>query len=132
MLVPGRDVAILGTGTMAFPAQAAAEALRAEGVDAAAVNARFLKPLDEPMLAELLKTVRLVVTVEEGTLVNGFGAMLAARLERSHPWVRTIALGIPDELMVQASRARQLEHYGLTPEGIADVVRATLREAALP
>jgi 1-deoxy-D-xylulose-5-phosphate synthase len=131
-LVAGRDVAILGAGTMALPAQAAAESLRAEGVDAAAINARFLKPLDEAMLAELLKTVRLVVTVEEGTLVNGFGAMLAARLERSHPWVRTIALGIPDELMVQASRARQLEHYGLTPGGIAEVVRATLREAALP
>ncbi len=132
LLRPGREVAILGTGTMALPALAAAEQLAAEGIDAAAVNARFLKPLDEAMLARLLADCRLLVTVEEGTVVNGFGAMLAARLERSHPEVRVVAMGVPDELMVQASRTRQLERYGLTPEGIAEQVRAVRREPAVP
>ncbi len=126
MLRPGTDVAILGVGTMALPALAAAEALAAEGINAAAVNARFLKPLDETMLAAIVSRCRLVVTVEEGTVVNGFGAMLARRLQESHPDVRTISMGVADELTVQAPRADQLAQHGLTAEGIAARVRATL------
>jgi 1-deoxy-D-xylulose-5-phosphate synthase len=111
---------------MALPVLAAAEALAAEGHRVAAVNARFLKPLDETMLADLLQTCRLVVTAEEGTIVNGFGAMLARRLQESHPEVRTIALGVADELMPQAPRAEQLARQGLTAEGIAARVRAAM------
>ncbi len=131
LLRPGTEVAILGAGTMALPALAAAEQLAAEGIDAAAVNARFLKPLDEAMLASLLEQCRLVVTVEEGTVVNGFGAMLAGRLERSHPGVRVLTMGVPDELIPQAPRSRQLAMFGLTAEGIADQVRAVRREPAV-
>jgi deoxyxylulose-5-phosphate synthase len=64
-------------------------------------------------------------------VVNGFGAMLSARIERSHPHVRVISLGIPDALIMQAARAKQLEMYGLTPQGIAAEVRAALREPAV-
>jgi 1-deoxy-D-xylulose-5-phosphate synthase len=126
MLRPGADVAILGVGTMALPALEAAEMLAAEGINAAAVNARFLKPLDEVMLAGVAASCRLVVTVEEGTIVNGFGAMLARRMQESHPDVRVIAMGVADELMVQAPRAEQLERQGLTAAGIAARVRASL------
>jgi 1-deoxy-D-xylulose-5-phosphate synthase len=126
LLKPGSDVAILGVGTMALPALAAAEQLAAEGINAAAVNARFVKPLDESMLVELLKSCRIVVTAEEGTVVNGFGAVLARRLQESHPDVRVIAMGVADELMVQAPRAEQLARQGLTAEGIAARVRAAL------
>jgi 1-deoxy-D-xylulose-5-phosphate synthase len=131
-LRPGHDVAILGTGTMALPGLEAAERLAAEGIDAAAINARFIKPVDEAMLDQLVRECRLLVTVEEGTVVNGFGAMLAARLERTHPHIRVLSLGIPDALIMQAARAKQLEMYGLTPEGIVAEVRAALRETAVP
>src|SRR5690606_19390587 len=127
LLRPGSGVAILGVGTMALPGLAAAEQLAAEGIDAAAVNARFIKPCDEAMLDQLLESCSLLVTVEEGTVINGFGAMLAARLERSHPQVRVLTMGIPDELIVQAPRARQLAGFGLTAEGIAAEVRGALR-----
>lgn len=126
MLRPGSGVAILGTGTMALPAKDAAEILAAEGIDAAAVNARFIKPVDEKMLAELARDFDLLVTVEEGTVVNGFGAMLAARVERDHPKVRVVSLGVSDDLIVQAARGRQLEQHGLTPAGIAASVRSSL------
>lgn len=124
------DVAILGTGTMALPALAAAELLAAQGIDATAVNARFIKPMDDAMLAELVRTHRLVVTVEEGTVVNGFGAVMAERMQREHPEVRVLALGIADELIVQAARGEQLAKYGLTPDGIAASVTAAV--ARLP
>ncbi len=130
-LHPGRDVAILGVGTMALPAAEAARQLSAEGLDVAAVNARFLKPLDEAMLDELLATCRLIVTVEEGAVINGFGAMVAARLDRSHPAVRVITMGVPDQLIMQAPRPRQLAAFGLTAEGIAAQVRAALAEQAV-
>ncbi|MEZ4378219.1 MAG: 1-deoxy-D-xylulose-5-phosphate synthase [Gemmatimonadales bacterium] len=128
---PGRDVAILGTGTMALPAARAAELLAAEGIDAAAINARFLKPMDEAMLADILAHCRLVITVEEGAVINGFGAMLAARLDATHPSVRVITMGVPDELIVQAARSRQLERYGLTADGIAARARAALADAVV-
>ena len=71
---------------------------------ATAVNARFIKPMDQAMLAELVRTHRLIVTVEEGTVVNGFGAVMAETMQREHPDVRVRALGIADELIVQAAR----------------------------
>jgi 1-deoxy-D-xylulose-5-phosphate synthase len=126
LLRAGRDVAILGVGTMALAALAAAEALAAEGCDAAAVNARFLKPVDATMLDAIAHDCRLIVTVEEGTVVNGFGAMIARLLEADHPEVRVLTVGVPDTLIAQAPRAQQLAHFGLTAEGIAERVRAAL------
>ncbi|HET9066020.1 MAG TPA: 1-deoxy-D-xylulose-5-phosphate synthase [Gemmatimonadales bacterium] len=130
-LYPGREIVILGTGTMALPAAEAARALTAEGIDAGAVNARFLKPFDETMLAELLPDCRVLVTVEEGAVINGFGATLAARLQDSHPGVRVLTMGVPDALIVQAPRQRQLAAFGLTAEGIAARVRAVLADPVL-
>jgi 1-deoxy-D-xylulose-5-phosphate synthase len=88
------------------------------------VNCRFLKPMDTGMLQVLLAEHRLLVTVEEGTVVNGFGASLAETLQTTHPEVRVIALGIPDRLVEQAPRAEQLETFGLTAGGIARRLRA--------
>ena len=126
MLRAGTDVALLGVGTLALPALEAAEALAAEGINAAAVNARFLKPFDESMLAQLLASCRLLVTAEEGAVVNGFGASLARRVQELNPDVRVITMGVADELMVQAPRAEQLARQGLTAQGIVARVRAAL------
>lgn len=130
-LRPGREVAILGVGTMALPALEAAEALAAEGHDVAAVNARFVKPFDEAMLAELVRDCRVLVTVEEGAVINGFGAALAERMQRSHPDVRVVAMGVADELILQAPRGEQLAAYGLTARGIADRVLSVLKPLAV-
>jgi 1-deoxy-D-xylulose-5-phosphate synthase len=124
----GQDVAILAVGTMVRPALAAADLLAAEGVDCAVVNCRFLKPMDEGMLAALVQRHRVLVTVEEGTVVNGFGAYLAETLQTTHPEVRVVALGVPDRLIEQAPRAEQLDTFGLTPDGIARRIVALRRE----
>jgi hypothetical protein len=92
----GKDIAILAVGTMVYPAVEAAELLAADGIDCAVINARFLKPLDQAMLELLLQEHRTLVTLEEGTIVNGFGAYLAETLQTTHPEVRVVALGIPD------------------------------------
>jgi 1-deoxy-D-xylulose-5-phosphate synthase len=127
----GADVAILAVGTTVQPALAAASRLEADGVDCEVVNCRFLKPLDAAMLDSLAQRHRVFVTVEEGTVVNGFGAYLSETLQTTHPEVRVVALGVPDRLIEQAPRAEQLERFGLTPEGIARRIAALHREESL-
>ncbi|MBW8772792.1 MAG: 1-deoxy-D-xylulose-5-phosphate synthase, partial [Gemmatimonadetes bacterium] len=97
----------------------------------AVVNARFVKPLDHAMLETLLQRFKVLVTIEEGVVTNGFGASLAATLQTTRPEVRVVALGVPDKLIEQAPRARQLEWFGLTPDGITRRLVALHREESL-
>jgi 1-deoxy-D-xylulose-5-phosphate synthase len=127
----GDDVAILAVGTMVEPALAAAARLDGEGIGCTVVNARFLKPMDTAMLESLAARHRIFVTVEEGTIVNGFGAYLAETMGTTHPEVRVVALGVPDRLVEQAPRAEQLAGFGLTGEGIARRITALLGEESL-
>jgi 1-deoxy-D-xylulose-5-phosphate synthase len=131
MLREGREVALLAVGTMVLPAVEAAEHLAAEGFDCTVVNCRFLKPLDSAMLESVVRSHRTIVTIEEGTIVNGFGAHLAERLQTTNPDVRVVALGVPDRLMEQAPRADQLAALGLTADGIARRVSALAHEESL-
>ena len=130
MLRQGRHCAILGVGVMCGPAMKAAETLMAEGLDVTVVNARFLKPLDRTMLDALVQNHTLLVTVEDGCVVNGFGAYLAELMQTIAPDVRVIALGAPDRIWEHAPRAQQLAAAGLTAEGIAARVRALHAEEA--
>jgi 1-deoxy-D-xylulose-5-phosphate synthase len=127
----GKDIAILAVGTMVIPALEAATILAHDGVDCEVVNCRFLKPLDHAMLESLLQRHRTIITVEEGTIVNGFGAYLAESVQTTYPEVRVVALGVPDRLIEQAPRVEQLELFGLTPAGIARRITALRHEESL-
>jgi 1-deoxy-D-xylulose-5-phosphate synthase len=127
----GADIAILAVGTMVDPSLGAAEELVAEGVDCTVVNCRFLKPMDSALLETIVAQHRVIITVEEGTVVNGFGAHLAELMQTTHPEVRVVALGVPDRLIEQAPRADQLETFGLTAGGIARRILALHREESL-
>ncbi len=124
-------VAILAVGTMVQQALGAAESLHAEGMDVTVVNCRWLKPHDEATLAALLATHRTLVVVEEGTVVNGFGAYMARVVEQQEPGVRVVAHGVPDRIIVAASRPRQLALCGLDAAGIAARVRSAHESEAL-
>lgn len=127
----GRECAILAVGVMCDPAMEAAEMLVADGFDPTVVNCRFLKPLDRGTLAALTADHRLLVTVEDGTVVNGFGAYLAATVEELAPEVRVRAMGAPDRTYEHAGRKQQLAEAGLSGEGIANLVRACSHEGSL-
>ena len=120
---PG-EVAILAVGTMVLPAMAAAEMLAAEGLSITVVNCRYLQPYDELTLAAVVADHRQLLVVEEGTVVNGFGAYMASVVATMDPGVRVIAHGVPDRIIYAASRARQLAACGLDAAGIAERVRA--------
>ena len=70
--------AVSGLEGWEFDSLDSAEALAETGTDVAVVNCRFLKPLDTSMLADLLEQHRVLVTVEDGTIVNGFGTLVAS------------------------------------------------------
>ena len=123
----GTDVAILAVGTMVGPSLAAAEALASEGFNITVVNCRYLKPYDELTLAAVIADHKHLLVVEEGTVVNGFGAYMAGVVSRLDPTVKVIPHGVPDRYIEHAPRARQLRVTGLDAAGIADRVRA-LRE----
>ena len=124
VLRKGTDVAILAVGTMVLPSLAAAETLAAEGLDVTVVNCRFLKPHDELTLGALLGDHKLLLTVEEGIVLNGFGAYISAIVDKLEPSVRVITHGVPDRIVYAASRAKQLADAGLDAAGIAARVRA--------
>ncbi|MBX9929640.1 MAG: 1-deoxy-D-xylulose-5-phosphate synthase [Gemmatimonadaceae bacterium] len=126
----GKEVAILAVGTMVGQSMAAAETLAAEGLDVTVVNCRYMKPYDEAMLAQLVATHRALVVVEEGTVVNGFGAMMARVVSALDASVRVESLGVPDKIIYAASRARQLAQCGIDAAGIAARVRALLESGA--
>ncbi len=126
-----KECALLAVGVMCRPALEAAELLAADGVGVTVVNCRFLKPMDRTMLAALLTEHRLLVTVEDGTVVNGFGAALAAVVATTAPEVRVVPLGVPDGIYEHAPRAQQLEAVGLTGPGIAARIRALAGEESL-
>ncbi|HKY97230.1 MAG TPA: transketolase C-terminal domain-containing protein, partial [Gemmatimonadaceae bacterium] len=116
---PNGGMAILATGTMVLPSVAAAEKLSEEGLNVTVVNCRFIKPHDEEMLAQIVAENRDILVVEEGTVVNGFGAHIAAVVAQIDASVRVIAHGVPDRFIEQAPRARQLASVGLDATGIA-------------
>jgi len=131
VLRKGRECALLAVGAMCQPALAAAEELAAEGFDVTVVNCRFLKPVDRELLDALLRDHRLLVTVEDGTVTNGFGALIAGLVQTVAPETRVVPLGAPDRTYEHAPRAQQLAEVGLTGAGIAARVRALAAEQSL-
>jgi len=127
----GTDFAIFAVGTMVRPSLAAAESLAAEGINVSVVNCRFMKPYDEVTLAAILADHRHVLVVEEGTVVNGFGAFMSSVIARHDSAVRVSVHGVPDRVIHAASRARQLAVCGLDAAGIAELVRALHESEAI-
>jgi 1-deoxy-D-xylulose-5-phosphate synthase len=126
--ITGTDVCLLAVGTMVEAARSAAAFLARAGIAAEVVNMRFVKPLDEQLLERVWSRHRLVVTVEENSVVGGFGAGVlewAAGRPR-HAAAQVVNLGIPDTFQAHATRQELLAELGLTGEGIAARVNREL------
>ena len=124
----GGAASLLAVGTMVAVAEEAAERLAAEGIEVEVVNARFVKPLDGEMLEEIARTQSLIVTLEEGTLVGGFAALVtgffADRDRECCRQPRILRMGLPDAFIPHATRNAQLVGVGLTAERVAAGVAA--------
>jgi 1-deoxy-D-xylulose-5-phosphate synthase len=129
ILREGADLVILATGTMVLPSLAAAELLVRDGLQPTVVNCRFIKPLDMETLERLFPGHGYALTVEEGTVVNGFGAYVRSVITERWPEVRTASHGLPDVCYPHGDRAGLLAELGLTPDGIAERARRMVGNA---
>jgi len=118
-LAEGDDLLIVAYGAMVAPAMATAGLLQEQGIRAAVVNARFLKPLDESLLAPMARRIGRVVTMEEGCLAGGFGAAVLEALQDHDVLVPVLRIGIPDQLVDHASPDQSKQALGLTPTQMA-------------
>ncbi|HEU4686027.1 MAG TPA: 1-deoxy-D-xylulose-5-phosphate synthase [Nitrospira sp.] len=124
LLRDGSEVAILAIGVPVWQAVKAAERLNQEGISTAVVNARFAKPLDHELIANVARRVRYVLTVEEGCKMGGFGsAVLECLSDAGVTGAKTKILGLPDWYIEQGPQDLLRERYGLTAEGIYQGVK---------
>ncbi|MCC7145566.1 MAG: 1-deoxy-D-xylulose-5-phosphate synthase [Phycisphaeraceae bacterium] len=124
------DLAILAYGTQVYQAAKAIETLEAEGHDVALYDARFAKPVDIELLAELIESGVRILTVEDHGVTGGFGScVLEACHDHRLPTEGVYRLGIPERWIYQDSRVNQLAETGLDAAGIAKKVREILDDA---
>ena len=95
----GKDVAILSFGHPGNFATTAIRNLRSEGMDPAHYDIRFVKPLDEALLHEVFTNYSKIVTVEDGTVVGGFGSAILEFMNANGYKADVTILGIPDRLV---------------------------------
>ncbi len=118
-----KKIAILAFGSMVKPALEAAEEL-----NATVANMRFVKPLDEALIAELAASHDLLVTVEENAIMGGAGSAVLEALQRQRIKAAVIQLGLPDRFIDHGDPVLQLKSCGLDKEGIVASIRAKLNE----
>ena len=126
LLREGTDVLFLAIGNMVYPALKAAHLLEKEGLSAAVVNARFVKPLDRELILNLARRIKKVVTVEENVLQGGFGAAVLELLAQEGLNIPVKMIGLPDKFIEHGAPDLLREKYGLTPQGIAQNVLSWL------
>lgn len=120
------DIAFLAVGTMVEQAKKAAAILAEDGIKAAVVNMRFIKPLDRELLRGYAKSKKLLITAEENMLAGGFGSAVAEFLVDEGLSVPLLRFGLPDRFIEQGTRSELFELCGLQPAEMAEKVRERL------
>lgn len=121
----GNDVTIVAIGKMVSKAKKVSEFLKEENISSSVINARFLKPLDEKTLLE--NCSKLVITIEDGTIVGGLGSKVEEVLKENEIDSKLIKFAYPDEFIKHGSVQEIEEKYGLDAEKIFKKIRDELQ-----
>lgn len=122
ILREGKDVALFGLGNFCAVAQEVAILLAEQGIEAAVINPRWIKPLDTTTLNAFAKKTALIVTLEDHALLNGFGTAVAEHLEDHQIKVPLLRIGWPDQFIEHGSVPILRKKYGLTAEAIVEKI----------
>ena len=105
LLREGKDILLLPIGNRVYPALEAAKGLEKVGIDAAVINPRFIKPLDNELIIEWAEKTGRVVTVEDNARMGGFGsAVLELLASSNHSHIKVTTLGYGDKYMEHATQ----------------------------
>ena len=132
-LKDGEDIAILTFGHPGNFAAAAIRDVKAEGINPAHYDMRFVKPLDEEMLHEVFGKFKKIITIEDGTVLGGFGSAILEFMNE-HGYNATVKImGIPDRLVEHGTPKQLYDEIGIDANGIVNVIRemATINVNAL-
>jgi 1-deoxy-D-xylulose-5-phosphate synthase len=128
ILRDGERVAIVGYGSGVGKALGAAELLAEGGLDVTVADARFAKPLDAALLAQLAAEHELLVTVEEGVLAGGFGTAVWETLSDGGLTPHMLRVGLPDRDVTHGAPKLLHAEVGFTAERIAERIQAAVLE----
>ncbi|MFN0095428.1 MAG: 1-deoxy-D-xylulose-5-phosphate synthase [Dehalococcoidia bacterium] len=127
VLREGPDIALVGFGAPVMECMKAADTLEEAGIQATVVNARFAKPLDEELLAQLARSTGGILTAEENVRAGGFGeAVLAALADHGLGGQFLDALTMPDSIVDHGPQTTMRKLYQLDAAGIAARAQAAL------
>jgi 1-deoxy-D-xylulose-5-phosphate synthase len=127
ILREGERVALIGYGSGVAKSTAAADLLARHDIHATVADARFAKPIDAGLMAQLAAEHDLLVTVEEGVLAGGFGSAVWETLNDTGAVPRRILrVGLPDRYITHGKPALLHEEIGFTPERIAERIEAAI------
>lgn len=120
LLSGGNDVMIFAVGRMVQSAMQASIELMGKGLSVGVVDARFVKPMDEKLLMEQASKVKMVVTVEENSVLSGFGEGVLNLLQQKGLAVDALLIGVPDRFIGHGSVSQQMAECGLNSYEISN------------
>lgn len=119
----GDDVALLAVGSMVDYSNKAADKLKEQGISCEIINMRFVKPLDTEMLDEIAKRHSKIVTLEESTLLGGFGSAVLEYFSEKNYKNDILRIGLPDHFIDHGTQAELHKQIEIDPEAIASKVK---------
>ncbi|MEJ2615011.1 MAG: 1-deoxy-D-xylulose-5-phosphate synthase [Ignavibacteriaceae bacterium] len=120
----GDDVALLAVGSMVDYSLKAAKLLAEDGIHSEIVNMRFIKPLDTEMLDDIAARHNKIVTLEESSLVGGFGSGVLEYFNEKNYKNDILRIGLPDRFVNHGSQSELHNLLEIDPDGIAKKVKA--------
>lgn len=120
----GEEVAILSIGHIGNYVTEARQLLQTADLAPAHYDMRFAKPLDEELLHQIFKKFNKIITLEDGTIVGGFGSAILEFMADNGYSAKVIRLGMPDQFIEHGEQIQLHKECGYDPEGIAKAVRS--------
>jgi len=122
----GSDIAVLSYGTIGHEAKKAVGQLAQEGIDVGHYNMRFVKPLDEAMIQEILSKYKHIITIEDGTIVGGFGSAVAEFVVTQENLKPVSIMGVPDRLVEHGTQSELYAETGIDAQAVITKVKTLL------
>ncbi|MCX7797251.1 MAG: 1-deoxy-D-xylulose-5-phosphate synthase [Melioribacter sp.] len=119
LIQAGSDIAILALGSMVDYAKKATQILLDNGIHPEIINARFIKPLDNEMLKNIAERFEKIVTLEENTLIGGFGSAVVEYFSDNNYKNDILRIGLPDKFVEHGTQQQLHNLLGIDPQGIA-------------
>lgn len=122
----GADIAIIATGLMVNESLEAAKVLSAEGIEAEVINIHTIKPIDKDIIIDAAKKTKLVLTVEEHSIIGGLGSAVADVLAENCP-TKMVKIGVNDVYGHSGPAVDLLKEFGLCSENIVNTARDAVK-----